>query len=596
MESFADQCLDLAQSFLSHNLNSINEDGSIAPWEGEKAWPDESGHAALAIGEFFRATGETELDNYDLVDLCARCITAQVFSEKKTENGLAYSTLGLLSFGPSKERNIVWERLLDPTREKLDKRLLMRSDYTNHVQAFNIAKAVTRFSMGFSKKDETGKLIDRFIERIEESSTGGVFDDDQSGLGGAFDLSGVMCFIFIRQSLQLHANMHLRDRKLPSLRTYAEKYLKLILDLVREDGLGWCYGKAVGAYGQMHCISLIMQAMRDGWISDTQMPRFLDALRRLFHFFFLTYVDREHGYLIVRDSERNTLARHTTRISNFDAVRYLCQWSRLAKSIKWGSSIDPIASKTMGRFISFNKSHKKEQGLFVYNNAETNLQIQLPLISPGDSVTSDTLAFPHCPGIFDWPSNKYLPIMLPELTFGEHVIIPSYYGKRCVTGLGLRKSFYFRYEQPELITKEGRIISGLGSCKVNWTFSGNKVISEFIFLLKQQIQMDSFRYVLALGVPHSKFHAMNALSLGPESLRATVVKDDFQSVWGSVDDVSRDLEYSTYYGNVHYLQVLRRDHPLVMRSAQSYRIIVEFEPDIVQTKAQVMTQVDESSH
>ena len=52
---------------------------------------------------------------------------------------------------------------MDPTREQLDKLLLERSDYQNHYQAFNIAKAVTRFSLGLSKKDETGRLIDRFL-------------------------------------------------------------------------------------------------------------------------------------------------------------------------------------------------------------------------------------------------------------------------------------------------------------------------------------------------------------------------------------------------------------------------------------------------
>ena len=29
MLNFADQCLDMAQSILGHNLNSINEDGSL---------------------------------------------------------------------------------------------------------------------------------------------------------------------------------------------------------------------------------------------------------------------------------------------------------------------------------------------------------------------------------------------------------------------------------------------------------------------------------------------------------------------------------------------------------------------------------------
>ena len=102
--------------------------------------------------------------------------------------------------------------------------------------------------------------------------------------------------------LQLHANSGVRDRKLPTLRTYAEKYIKLMPDLVRADGLGWAYGKAAGAYGQMHCISLVLQGMRDGWIPEDQKPKYFDILRRLFYFFFQTYLDQEHGFLDIRDT------------------------------------------------------------------------------------------------------------------------------------------------------------------------------------------------------------------------------------------------------------------------------------------------------
>ena len=129
-------------------------------------------------------------------------------------------------FGASKERNAVWERLLDPTREQLDQCLLYRSDHEDHYQAFNIAKSVARFSFGLTKKDDTGKVIDRFVERIEASSSTGFFDDNNKNNGGVYDIYGLLSFIFIRQALQLHANVHLKDRKLPKLRTFAEKYLK----------------------------------------------------------------------------------------------------------------------------------------------------------------------------------------------------------------------------------------------------------------------------------------------------------------------------------------------------------------------------------
>ena len=252
MHNFSDQCLDLARSLLGNNLQHIKEDGTVTPAPNEDSRVDEPGHAALAIGEFFRATGELELGEFDLFDLSARCVTQQAFTEEASENGMAYAALGLLSFGASKERNAVWERLQDPTREQLDRCLLSKTDHENHFQAFNIAKSVARFSFGLTKKDDTGKVIDRFVERIEANSSAGFCNDDPGSPCGTFDLYGLLSFIFIRQALQLHANVHLKDRKLPKLRTFAEKYLRMLPDMTRQDGLGWNYGRSVGALSLIH--------------------------------------------------------------------------------------------------------------------------------------------------------------------------------------------------------------------------------------------------------------------------------------------------------------------------------------------------------
>ncbi len=571
----------MARSMLAHNLESIQPDGTVLPIAGEQARSDEPGHVAFALGEFYRATGETTLKGYDLIDLAARCITAQIFTEPATENGLAYAALGLLCYGPSKERNPVWERLVEETRERIDKALLHRSDYDNHWQAFNIAKAVARFSFGLSKKDETSRLIERMCDRMGQTSSAGFFDDASSGFGGSFNLYGVMTLVFTRSALQLHANSGVRERKLPTLRTYAEKYIKMMPDLVRADGLGWAFGRAAGAYGQMHCVSLILQGLRDGWIPDDQKIKYFDILRRLFLFFYGTYLDQEQGYLDLRDDERTAYDRHTTRMANFDAGRYLCQWSRLAKTVQLppgAPKIEPI--RTSGRFVIFDKSNRKEQGLFLYRDAESGLHAQIPLISSGTKLTADTLPFPHCPGVFDWPNNVYLPIMLPELTFGDQVTLPAFYGKNCVTGLGLRNSFYFRYEQPELINTSEELVRNLGSVKVQWTFSGNKLSAEFAYVVKQQVTLDKFRYALAIAAPHSKYRLPGSLTLGPEGHRCSVAKDDFQGTWRETEIVSADPTYRTNYGKIHYLQYLVRDHPLIMRPGHIYRLIVNFDPDV----------------
>ena len=573
----------MARSMLSHNLDSIQPDGTILPAPGEDPRPDEPGHVAYALGEYYRATGESTLKGYDLVDLAARCITAQMFTEPAAENGLAYASLGLLCFGPSKDRNPVWERLVPETQERIDKSLLHRSDYDNHWQAFNVAKAVARFSFGLSKKDETSRLIERLCDRINATSSNGFFDDSTTGFGGNFNLYGVMTFVFIRSALQLHANSGVRDRKLPTLRTYAEKYIKMMPDLVRADGLGWAFGRAAGAYGQMHCISLVLQGLRDGWIPDEQKPKYYDLLRRLFVFFYQTYLDQEHGFLDLRDEERTAYRQHTTRMANFDAARYLCQWARLAKTIQMpGGAPKPEPMRTTGRFVIFDKSNRKEQGVFLYRDAESGLHAQIPLISSGSKLTADSLSFPHCPGVFDWPNNIYAPVMQPELTFGEHVTLPSFYGKNCVTGLGLRNSFYFRYEQPELINTKEEMIKGLGSVKVQWNFAGPKISCEFAYTVKQPVTLDKFRYLLVIAAPHSKYHVGGTLARGPQGLRCTVSKDDFQAVWQETEVVTADPTYRTNYGKIHYLQHLVRDHPLIMRPGNVYRLVVNFEPDVVQ--------------
>ena len=581
MQNFSNQCLDLARSLLGNNLKHLNPDGTVTPAPGESSRADEPGHAALAIGEFFRASGEVELEGHDLFDLSARCITQQAFNEESHENGLAYAALGLLSFGASKERNAVWERLTDPTREQLDECLLAKSDHDDHFQVFNVAKSVARFSFGLTKKDDTGKVIDRFVERIEAHGTGGFCNDDPKGTHGVYDLYGLLSFIFIRQALQLHANVHLKDRKLPKLRTFAERYLKLLPDMTRQDGLGWNYGRSVGAYGQLHCISLILQAMRDHWIPPEKHALYLDTLRRLFQYFFVTYLDQENGELVIRDEERNTVPNHTTRMANFDAARYLCQWSRLAKVIGGSMAVAaPQRSSTGGRFVGFDKSHRKEHGLFLYRDDSLGVQYQLPLIGPGPKTTSDNLAFPHCPGIFDWSVNQYLPVMLPELTFGKDVVIPSYYGKNCVTGIGLKKSLYLRFNQPELVRTDGTYANGIGQCQVQWTFGNGKVTSEFVFQVKNPISCDRMRLALVIGAPHSSHRLGTTLRHGAEGLRANVEVDDFQASWSAFETVSDNPEYRGYSGNVHYIQYLARDHALIMRPGQQYKLILSYEPDV----------------
>ena len=143
----------------------------------------------------------------------------------------------------------------------------------------------------------------------------------------------------------------------------------------------------------MHLISLLLQGFRDGWVPEDQQQKYFDLLRRLFYFFYVTYLDQEHGYLVVRDAERTAYSNHTTRLANFDGARYLSQWARLSKDIKAPTGGAADTFKSGCRFVIFDKSNKKEQGLLLYRDVNSGLQIQMPLVSCGGTATADCLPF-----------------------------------------------------------------------------------------------------------------------------------------------------------------------------------------------------------
>ncbi|MBM3868485.1 MAG: hypothetical protein FJ384_06105 [Verrucomicrobia bacterium] len=588
MQNFASQSLDQTKALLKLNFNSLAPDGTVVPVEGEVSRADEPGHAALAFGEYFRATGELTLDRQNIAEIVARTITAQVRISQGSDNGMAFACLGLLAFGPTRERNPVWELLDEATRALIDERLAVEHDHHDHVQAFDIAKAVCRFSFGLTKKDETGPLVDRFMERIAAASTGGFHDEASKAanpdhFGGAFDLYGVVSLIFIRQSLQLHANIQVRDAKLPKLRGLAEKYLRVIMDTVREDGLGWSYGRGIGAYGQMHCITLLLQALRDRWVPVDKEPLARDLVRRLYAHFFTTFFDAEHGVIVIRDGERDTIPGHTTRMANFDAARYLSQWSRLAKTI--GGSMDvvkPASRLPVCRFFSFDKSPRKEQGLLSYQDPASGLHVILPLVSAGSHRFSDSLAFPHMPGVFDWPANQTTTPFIPEFTIGGKVFTPSFYGKNAQVAMGTKAgTYHFRYEQPDLIDRDEKLSANVASLKVDWEFNGGRIVGRFTLTAKAAVVLEDFRLVLPIATTHSRMTPGNALVLGAESHRCEVLKDDFHAAWAETKVVSDNPKHRTCWGKVHFYQTLQRDKSMPLRAGMAYAFEIAYQPHIV---------------
>jgi hypothetical protein len=85
------------------NFNSLAPDGTVVPVEREVSRADEPGHAALAFGEYFRATGGLTMGRQNIAEIVARAITAEVRISQGSDNGMAFACLGLLAFGATRE-------------------------------------------------------------------------------------------------------------------------------------------------------------------------------------------------------------------------------------------------------------------------------------------------------------------------------------------------------------------------------------------------------------------------------------------------------------------------------------------------------------
>ncbi len=577
MRNFAHQCLELARLLLGNALPSVTGEGAVVPAEGETSLPDESAHAFNALAEFYRTTHETTLDEVDLIETAAHCFLYQ--SQQPTSREMfLQNALSLSGFGTNREHNPIWEKADEETRKNFEKRLTERATADDGFsKVLNILRATVRYNFGYTQKDEVPKLIDEFLN-ILQPTNGWLARPCEHGIGGCFDDVILEAFLLIRQALDAHTHFSMIERKLPGLRTATERILKVLPDMVRSDGLGWAYGADVGVYGQLYPMALLVQCFRDSWIPTDKISFYGDWLCRLFQYFFGTFVDTERACLVVNDGERRTAPSQTTRSVTFDTIAFLCRWARWTSKLRETLVSSEETPKSKSRWVLFEKTYNKEQGLFLYRDAASGLTVQLPLI--GNDGKAGALAFPHCPGIFDAPVDTYLPVLLPELTINGTRTLPSFYGKNCVSGLGLKKAVTFSYEQPELISKDEMLLPGVGSVKVRWSFEGSTVSASFIYKFKQPVTVERFRFVIPLSMPHGTHHLNTSLMLGENSLQVSVAKDDFGARWKEIESVVDDPAYRTPYGKICYLQTLERSTPLHAKPGKEYCLQLELKPDV----------------
>ncbi|MDR3316912.1 MAG: hypothetical protein LBS68_02470 [Puniceicoccales bacterium] len=582
MRNFAEQSLDIARHIFGHWLGRLGKSGAAAMEMGYPTRPEEAGHLAHALASYVALAGQRSIPQGDLVDAAARCIASQFYYAPESSDGCVHAAMALMTLGLNRSKNAVWEQFPGEIQALISRWMRRPLAVGPSERVFSIAQGVVAAGMGFADKDDSDKQIEQHINEILRGPGAGFVSTAADPSGGRYDGSGLGQLLFLREVIQRHANVHVRERRLPALRSCFQKYLRLLPLLAQGDASCWAYGSPMGCLGTVYGCTAIICSLADGWVEVAQRAQCMDLLGRFSRNFFFQYVDQEEGILRLRDSERDIPEDESETQTCFDVARQLVLWGLFGRQVEEiFPKVEDLPLPTGGRFLPFSPGGRREQGLLLHRDAASGIAIQLPLCDGVGTPSCAHLAYPHCSGIFEAPSSGYLPILLPELAVNGHVLTPSFHGKNIGTGLGRGNEFQWSYEQPELVTVGGNMVSGLASCKVRWSFQGTKVRSEFVYSPKKVLRLDGFRYMVAIPVPHSKAILRGIPILGEGGPNPEILQDDFQGEWQPLRDVGENPAMRTHTGKIRYLLSYVRLLPLQMQTGRDYRFSVSLTPDIV---------------
>ncbi|MDR2029914.1 MAG: hypothetical protein LBP65_00375 [Puniceicoccales bacterium] len=549
MQQFADQCLDLVQLILGQRVSFLEK----VP--GGEAWEDGAVAGALtayiAQGKPQGSVGES------FMEFAAQRIGSQFFYDGANAKGCSLAALALVDLGLNRSRNEVWKRLTPEMQNLIQD--WMRTplpDGGPEQKIYAIVQAVVAGAMGFVEKDGADGLMGNFL--ANSGGQGEFLDTATAGIGGRYDVSGLLLLILFREVLQRHANVHIRERRLPSLRTRVQKYLRLLPAIATADGESWSYGLPQGPLATISSCSLVAWALADGWIGAVERPEYVALLGRLFRHFFLHHINREEGCI----SGNLSVGEY------FSVVRQLLICSYFGRLVRGsiGQTDGLCTASSGGRFFTFDRTARKEQGLWAYRSAVDGSVFQLPLVGGNGSGSCAYLAFPHRSGVIDGPVAGHCPVFVPSLSWEGVVTTPSFWGKDVASGMGDGREFQFRYEQPELTTPAEEIVPGIASCRVQWTFDDGWIRSEFFYIPRRTVRLDRFSYAIALLEDVAGGMAADHVELRPELL-----VNDFYGEWQPPRDVAQDPRMRTADGRqIRCLLCLERLLPIQLQQGRSY--------------------------
>lgn len=276
--------------------------------------------------------------------------------------------------------------------------------------AFSIARL--RFLLGWESQSSSQKILNKLIEHYKKNSSNGCVDETEGK--GRFDRYSIL---LISEICQRHIDTGLEVNSW--LKNELRQAAKVVLGLINKNGVGFLWGRSIGAYGDSAFNEILTVSMQLGVLTCEEISLASEFTISCSERYLNFWYDSEEKSVNLWFYGRQTDAyRNETRLVG-ENISLTCQHIYTQK--KWVNvhdnnvkySILPNELNKL-KFIEF-KKNKYTRGLFYWKDGDR--VFSLPLINgdKGYFSTSPYYPIPFSEYIITGVTQDNSPLWIPEL-------------------------------------------------------------------------------------------------------------------------------------------------------------------------------------
>lgn len=296
--------------------------------------------------------------------------------------------------------------------------------------AFSIARL--RYLLNWEDESASEQILAHLLQHYNDSLGNGFIDETRGE--GRFDRGGILLAAEMSQ-YQLDSHMPLS----PSLRRFLGKSVQLVLQHINPQGIGFSWGRSVGAYGDTAFMMILATAQRAGLLSaqESQVAQaFTQCATARFDDFW--FDDAHHSVNLWFNGRKPDSYRAANRIlgENITLLNQLIYIHQAWKPI--AETLAPLGdgNQALNQYcltqpkVQYTAFQTTDFVRGIYSVRDRLRLFTLPLINGGDPWHSTTPYFPlpFSDGLFSGVAEGALPAWIPQLYCDDgSVLMPLVY-------------------------------------------------------------------------------------------------------------------------------------------------------------------------